>query len=383
MKKHTQRTICFIRSTSIINDSRASKEITSLMNGGFNVIVLGWDRDSKIPDYNDVRIGDKKINAVFCRTKSKYGKSFSTIKGLLLFQTWLKKQLKKIIKEIDYIHACDFDCGYMAYKISKKYKKKLIYDMYDYYTDSRPMPKIIASKVENKENNIINNADIAIICGEWRKDQIVNTKPKKLIVIHNTPDLKFMNHKSIIKSKTKKLKVAYVGVFQNDRLLLELLEEFKKHDEYELHIGGFGIYENQIKTASEKNNNIFYYGSLKYDDVLALESDCDILFATYNPIVKNHKYSAPNKVYEAMALGKPIIVCKNTGLDKLVTNNNIGVAIGYDANEFFEVLNDHNNKKKDSMSNPIYLKKLYKERYSWEIMEKILIDSYNELSKGR
>ena len=44
--------IYYIRSTSIINDSRASKEITSLINNNYNVVVIGWDRDKKIKDYS-------------------------------------------------------------------------------------------------------------------------------------------------------------------------------------------------------------------------------------------------------------------------------------------------------------------------------------------
>ena len=37
------------------------------------------------------------------------------------------------------------------------------------------------------------------------------------------------------------------------------------------------------------------------------------------------------KLYEAMALGKPIIVCKNTGIDSFVKENNLGAVINYDA----------------------------------------------------
>ncbi len=38
-------TIIFIRATNIYDDSRATKEIVSLSQNGYNVIVLGWNRD--------------------------------------------------------------------------------------------------------------------------------------------------------------------------------------------------------------------------------------------------------------------------------------------------------------------------------------------------
>ena len=108
---------------------------------------------------------------------------------------------------------------------------------------------------------------------------------------------------------------------------------------------------------------------MKYDDVLDLENKCDILFATYNPEVPNHKYSAPNKVYEAMALGKPIIVCENTGIDELVKKEKIGFAIKYDAKEFIKIIKKIT--KEDYEKIQHYTQKIYNEKYSWLAMEKI------------
>mgnify|MGYP000201320215 CR=1 FL=1 len=380
-KGDNKNSVFYIRSTSIINDSRASKEIISLINNKFNVTVLGWDRDKRIKDYKDIKINDTKVKMVFFKFDSEYGKSKRTILGLLLFQIWLLFKLIVNNRKYEVIHACDFDCGYISLIVSKLFNKKLVYDMYDYYTDSRPLPVKIEKLVNKMENSIINNANVSIICGEWRTKQISKSHPKKLIVIHNTPDIGKITKKSVIKSNSKKIKIAYVGILQENRLILEILSEIKGSDKYELHIGGFGIFEKNIKEITKKYKNIYYYGSLPYNDVLSLESDCDILFATYDPKIKNHKYSAPNKVYEAMALGKPIIVCKNTGIDELVVDNNIGFAIKYDAKDFVEKLDllfkDSRkiSKMKEASS------KMYKEKYNWTIMESRLIEAYKELLK--
>ena len=99
-----------------------------------------------------------------------------------------------------------------------------------------------------------------------------------------------------------------------------------------------------------------------------MESECDILFATYNPKVANHRYSAPNKLYEAMALGKPIIVCKNTGVDTFVNKNKLGFSIEYNVIEFFNVLSNINkNEYKKSVD-------LYYGKYNWEKMKTRLLN---------
>lgn len=373
------KNIFYLRSTSIINDSRASKEINSLITNNFNVTVVGWDRDKQITNYQKVIINKHPVNSIFFKFKANYGSSAKTILGLILFQLWLFLILLLNHKKYDYLHACDFDCGFISMIISKLFKKKLIYDMYDYYSDSRSMSNHLKKIINKLENSVINHADATIICGEWRKSQIKDATPKRLSIIHNTPEIKNITNKTIIKSDNKKIKIGYVGILQENRLILEVLNSLKGNDSYELHIGGFGAYESTIKELSNNYQNIFFYGSLIYNDVLALEKDCDLLFATYNPEIPNHKYSAPNKIYEAMALGKPIIVCKNTGIDKLIIKNQLGFAIDYTPKDFIKVLENIKNNKTNLLEISKNAKKLYQEKYNWQAMEVELIKLYNNL----
>lgn len=372
-------TVYYVRSTSIINDSRASKEITSLINNGYNVIVCGWDRDKKINDYNNLVINNNKINNKFFKFEAAYGEGIRNIIGLILFQFWLFFLLLKDYKKYTFIHACDFDCGFMSMIISKIFNKKLIYDMYDYYSDSRPMSEKIEKIINKLENKVINNSNTAIICGEWRYEQIKESNPKKTAVIHNTPDIRSIVTKKMMKKQTDKIKIGYVGILQDHRLLLELLDELKNNEKYELHIGGFGKHEEYIKKLSKKCKNIFFYGSLPYNDVLCLEQECDILFATYDPSIRNHKFSAPNKIYEAMALGKPIVVCKDTGIDKLITENEIGLVVEYNAKDFVKQLDNLITNPKQIQKMGKKAKKLYDKKYNWIAMEKELINIYNSI----
>lgn len=374
------RNVVFLRSTSIKNDSRVTKEVECLKRNGYKVTIFGWDRDGFLGEENTLELNELSIPIIAFRKKAKYGAGIKSLFKLLQFQVWLIYNLIKIRKSIDIIHACDLDTALPAKFISKIFKKKMVYDIFDYYIDSHHVPKIMESKIENMEIKVINNADITIICTEQRKEQIKKANPKKCIVIYNTPKIDEEKIKQkIIKTSNEKFKIVYVGILQNNRLLKEIGEEIKKHENIELHIGGFGKLEEYFLDLSEKYNNIFYYGKMKYEDVLRLEKDADVLFATYNPEVQNHKYSAPNKLYEAMALGKPIIVCKNTGIDKIVDNNNIGFTIDYDAKEFINVINRlmcNLNLQEELSKNA---KKLYTKKYEWSQMENKLLEEYEKL----
>ena len=364
--------IIYLRSTSILNDSRATKEIKTYIANGNEVTVLGWNRQN----LEDIVIKEDNNYAKIDMfdLKSNYGDGFKNIFKLLKFEFWLYRKLKNYINQYDIIHACDFETAYVASKIAKKYNKKFIYDIYDYYVDCHNL-KFMSKLVEKVDIKVINSADCVLLCTEQRKEQIKKSNPKKVEIIHNTPIIKeTYTNKEFTKEK---IKVCYVGILQDDRLLCEIGENISKNPNVEFHIGGFGKYEKYFEDLSKKYSNVKFYGQMKYDDVLNLESKCDILFATYNPKIPNHKYSAPNKVYEAMALGKPIIVCNKTGVDHLVKKENIGFVIEYNADNFFKCLANLDNLKYDIISKKT--KKLYKEKYSWDVMENKILKLINKI----
>lgn len=370
----TKRVI-MLRTTSIVDDSRITKEANALLKNGYQVTIYGWDRSQKIKG-NILKLENGEIHLDYCSIPCSYGGGIKNILKILQFFRQLKKYLKQNHKNYDIIHSCDLDTGIIARKIARKYQKKLVYDIFDYYTDSHSFPKPISTILEGIEVKTINHADVTILCTEQRKEQICKAHPKKIITIHNTPNIP-ANLKDIdfkIKGKSKNIKVVYVGVLQDHRLLKEISEQVKDHDNIELHIGGFGIYENYFKQMDKKYDNIYFYGSMEYKNVLKLESQADILFATYDPSILNHKYSAPNKVYEAMALGKPIIVCKNTGVDKIVEEHHFGLTIAYNGQDFIKAVLEI----QKINYKPNEIKKAYA-LFHWDTMETRLVEAYEKL----
>jgi glycosyltransferase involved in cell wall biosynthesis len=169
----------------------------------------------------------------------------------------------------------------------------------------------------------------------------------------------------------------YAGILQDGRLLKEIGELISQYPSVMLHIGGTGVYEGYFKKLAEENQNVKYYGKMLYSAVIELEKNADVLFATYDPKIENHKFSAPNKIYEAMALKKPIIVCKGMGIDDIVEKYSFGVAINYNADEFFNTI--INMDKKEMIIKGENGRKIYENTFSWGIMKKRLIKIYEEI----
>ncbi|MGN0798567.1 MAG: glycosyltransferase family 4 protein [Christensenellales bacterium] len=371
--------VLIIRSTSIFKDSRTIKLINELLSLGYEVEILGWDRQGEYGDsILEYQYGGNTAKIYLFKRYCPYGAGLKNIFNFVRFRSWIKKQVKG--RKDDYIiHSCDFDTGDIAYRVKKN--KKFIYDIFDYYSESRNLPKFIRHFFAKRENSLINKSDAVVICSEQRKVQIAKSKPKKLFIIHNSPNIEDVKDIFQLKSNSKKIKVAYVGVLAENRLLKEIFDASKNYENIELHIGGLGVYKEYIQNLEKKQSNIYFYGSMNYQDVLALEKKCDVLFATYNPKIANHKYSAPNKFYEAGALSKPIIVCEGTGIDEPVKEYNTGLVVKYNADEFYSAVNylSKNQAIMKKLGNQGH--KAYIDYFSWDEMKKRIKNLYEYVEK--
>ena len=164
------------------------------------------------------------------------------------------------------------------------------------------------------------------------------------------------------------------------RMLEELLEVIAQNDRFELRIGGFGVLEDLVKQYAQENENIIFYGKLPYNEVLRYENQCHIMTAIYDPTVTNHIYAAPNKFYEALMLGKPLIMVKGTGMSKVIEENPIGVLIDYNMQSFHNALEELKDKRLHWPEMASKMKELYKS-YSWDKMEERLLQLYASLTE--
>lgn len=366
--------IAFVRGTSIFNDSRSTKEIMALVEVGYQVEVLGWDRDGTAVEQCKKAFAsvNDAVNFSFFDAHLENGIGMKNIDKLFGWFRWILKSLNKV-GNLFAVHACDLDTGIPARLFCKKNNVKLVYDIFDYYIDSHFVPSFLCSLVERMEIKTIDFADVTIICTEERKEQIVKANPKKLIIIHNSPEL------SVMPVKEETMDYFYCGVMSDRRLVPEILEEYENNTDLNLVFAGHGSCSDSAMNLSKKYENISFMGSLPYSRVLSLAAHARVLSAIYKPNIRNHRLCAPNKFYEALALGKPLIVCKGTGIDKIVEENNIGCVIDYDANQFYDALRKLSSDDELRRQMGLRARKLYDEKYNWNIMKNALLETYNEI----
>ena len=369
------KTVAFIRATGIYDDSRSTKEICALAENGYCVKVLGWDRDGTSREKCEASFGDLKGNVSFhfYDVRAEHGIGLRHIDKLLGWLKWVKKTLETI-DNLEVVHACDLDSGISAYRFCKKHCKPLVYDIFDYYIDTHNVPGFVRGFVEKLEIDVINYAAVTIICTEERKEQISKASPKKLIVIHNSPDVE-----SPVAQGDMELDYAYCGSMSDKRLIFEILDESRNNTDLSVSMAGYGKHTDKAIELANAYEHFEFKGHLSYSEVLTLEANAKVLAAIYEPTIRNHRLCAPNKFYEALALAKPLIVCKGTGIDKIVVEHNIGIAIDYDSKQFYDALRFllNNPSMREEMGNRA--RNLYEDKYRWSEMKKVLSEAYRQI----
>lgn len=369
--------ILFIRSNPVNPDSRVEKEVNSLLKAGHRVSILALDRqkDYKLTKFF-LELENGIVDIYRVGYKSEYGAGIRNLSALLKFQISICKFVYDKRKQINVIHACDLDTAYTVSLLRKFFRFNIVYDIFDFYPDSHGLDGLPYKVLKHLEYSVIRKSDAVIICSEKRKEQIGGSKPKKLVVIHNSPPQIKMSFQPIVESPITK--ICYVGILSEGRMINELLTVVSENPNlYELHIGGFGNLDKLVESFSERFPNIIYYGKISYKDTIKLELQCDILTALYDPSIKNHRYAAPNKFYEGLMLGKPLIMIKNTGMDEIIEQNQIGTVIPtMSINDLENGLEEIVSQRKNWNQIKDKMNYLYNHNFSWNEMEKRLIKLY-------
>lgn len=365
--------VCILRSNPVRPDSRVEKEAWALKKAGYDVHILAWDRDTDVREAEaEIQVANETIPITRLGYKATFGEGMKNLRAYLKFQFHMRKWLKK--NDFDVVHACDFDTAFFSQGVVRRKKKKFVFDIFDFIAGE---PKNLFQKIIKKAQIfIIDHADATIICTEERAKQIDSSKPQKLVVIHNTPATAQIGEERFFLPETDRIKIVYVGILQDYRLLKEIAQAVAQSENVELHIGGFGKYEEFFTQMSEKHDNINFYGRLTYDRALALEKECDIMLAIYDPAIENHRFAAPNKFYESLMLGKPVVMVKNTGMSQIVKQNNIGEVIDYSQEGFIKGITELIKRKSEWPSISEKMNELYREQFCWTEMDRRLVELY-------
>lgn len=374
--------VVITRSNPVAPDPRVEKTAHSLALAGYQVTVIAWDRTGKLPKLETRRWGRLQRQPI----RARFGKGLLNLPQLLRWQVGLLEWLLSNRTQYDVIHACDFDTVLPAWLCSLATRKHVVYDVFDFYAEMlRATPDWIKRIIRRVDLWIMGQVDAVVLADEARREQIRGSHPRRLIVVYNTPDEDPLDPAEPSPPRTRgtRLHLAFVGLLQVERGLLELAALLAKHPEWSLDLAGFGGDEDLILGKVRDLANVRFHGRVSYEVSLAISRGADALVATYDPSIPNHRFASPNKLFEAMMLGKPVIVAAGTGMDKIVQEAGCGLVVPYgDASALEAALSSLADKPDLRSRLGREGRKAYEAKYNWAAMQERLWALYADLGRA-
>jgi len=370
--------VLLCRSNPVAPDPRVEKTVVTLAGAEYNISILCWDRASELP----VR---ELVNGVPCirlPIKAEFGTGMGNFFPVLRWQWSLLLWLVSHHKHFDILHACDFDTVLPAMIMKKLFGKKVVYDIFDFYAEHlRVTPRWIKSIIKTLDLWVIKKVDGLIITDDARWEQLGIDPLENGEVIYNTPqDVSQNIEEQDQLSPSPDLRLVYVGLLQVERGLLDILSLLKQKPNWHLDLAGFGGDEAQIQEMAANMKNVHWHGRIPYQKALELTHAADVLLALYDPALPNHRYASPNKLFEAMMLGKPVVVARDTHVDAIVSREDCGLIVEYgELTEFNAALEMLENDKMLRQKLGANGRTAYETMYSWAENEKRLLRFYAKL----
>lgn len=315
--------IIYVRSVNPEYDSRLNKFAGVIDKSNYDYTILWWNR------LNEMVVGDKKEKMVEFKRNGKLGRRWKNLIGLLFWNIYIFYWLARNFKKVNVVHAIDFDCIVPSFLFARIFRKKIIFDVYDKYSDAKSISGFLGKIINKLENYFINYSDCSILVDDCRFEQHGIKRKNSIVVIENVPD-DIPN--KLFQSKVKKdfLTLGYFGSLEaKHRGLEDLINVVIASSNLKLIIAGYGELASYIKEAASRfPEKIDFHGMLTSIEGLSLMSYADIYIGMYYKTNKNHLWAAPNKYYEHLLLGLPLLTTCGTPPGRKVTLHRTGWSIG-------------------------------------------------------
>jgi glycosyltransferase involved in cell wall biosynthesis len=315
MGKH----VTVLVSNDLHHDQRVAKVCATLLEMGFRITLVG----RLLPDSKPF---ERPYETRRFRLPFQTGALFYAALNVRLF-------FYLLFKRTDIIVANDLDTLLPAFLIARLKGRELVYDSHEYFTEAegltnRPLPKKVWLAVEGfifpKLKHVITVNET--IAGIYRalyhvKVHVVRNVPmlREEVVVASREALGLPSDKRIIL-----LQGAYIDP---DRGGMELAQSMEFLPDALLLIIGSGRDLENIKREVTKKNleeRVRFIAKVPFRELQQYTAVADVGVSLDKPLHLNYAYSLPNKLFDYIHAGLPVLVSDLPELRRIVEGYNLG-----------------------------------------------------------
>ncbi|MFN0032330.1 MAG: glycosyltransferase [Flavobacteriales bacterium] len=316
----TSKHITVLVSNDLEHDQRVRKVCDTLLSLGYTITLVGrllaqsksFERPYEI----------KRFKLMFQRSALFYASLNLRLFFYLLF------------KKTDVILANDLDTLLPAYLVSKWRGKRLVYDSHEYFTEAegltgRSFQKNVWLLIERwifpklKDVYTVNESIADIYRGKYGVDvKVVRNIP----VLQPPPELKTRHDLNL--PADKKIVLLQGAYIDPDRGGAELVEAMQYVEDVLLLVIGSGRDIHNLKKRTDDlriQHKIRFMPNMSFDELRQYTAHADLGISLDKPLHLNYALSLPNKLFDYIHMGTPVLVSNLPELRKIVNQFQVGM----------------------------------------------------------
>jgi glycosyltransferase involved in cell wall biosynthesis len=326
-------------------DPRVHKEAKTLVGNGYSVSVLCWDRERK-------REQIEVLSGVLVRRfRYLFARGFASffVSGCLFLVNCLVVLLKEGSRhEKVVVHCHDFNTlpvGWLLRLLSRKFR--LIYDSHESFSELLVTiaPEIIAMAVRAVERFMLARVDALIAANDAILANLQGYSKAPSVAIYNTPpvavsrlpELGTSTEISYLRERSgpETFVLLYYGAIRQHRGLHALLDAASLTGETSspklifVVVGDGPLASSLLSEALERKltQKVRFYPYVEFEHAMLMVEDSDAVYIGFEPDDPNNYFASPNKLFEAMAMGTPVLASGFGFLGNLVQKLACGVTM--------------------------------------------------------
>ena len=371
MKNKNKKIIVSV-SNDLTHDQRVHKVCLSLVDLGFQVLLIGR-----------ILPNSEKLDRTYSVKRFKL--LFNS--GFLFYASYnIRLFIFLLFSKVDILHSNDLDTLFANWLVSRIRRKNIVYDSHEYFTgvpeiQHRPFVKKTWEKIEKlifpKLKHVFTvNQSIADI---YKEKYSVEVKVLRNLPLRNKI-IKDQTKESLNLPLNKNIIILQGAGINIDRGAEELLEAVAISKDLFLCIVGSGDVISSLKKRSEfldLKDKILFTGKLIYKEMMQYTMNSAIGLSLDKDTNINYRLSLPNKIFDYVKAGIPVICSDLVEVSNVVNKFQIGlITPSHNPEDILKTIHTllENNDQNQ------YLPNLNKalELLNWENEVKILINTYSE-----
>ena len=312
-------------------------------------------------------------------------------KGALFYAEFnIRLFILLVFSKVDIYHANDLDTLLANYLAAIIRRKPIVYDSHEYFTgvpeiQNKKLVKKIWQTIEQfifpklKHIITVNQSIAQLYKEEYNKDlRILRNVPNKVetLRLKSKSELNIAEDKDIIITQGAGINI--------NRGIEELVEAMQYLNNVCLIIIGDGDVIPQLKKRVlelKLENSVIFKGRMPYHEMMQYTQHAKLGLTLDKDTNTNYKYSLPNKLFDFIHAGIPILASKIIEVEKIIKKYQIGLFIDnhqptHIANQIKYAL-DNKELMSEWKSNTHHASK----ELNWEIEENTLKDLYKKIEE--